>query len=145
MFGNSIAKPRILLVEDMVLLLLDLEQMLTQYGYEVAGMATSVDDGVQLARTLDLDAAVLDVDIGGYDVVPVARTLSERGIPFVLATARLSNDLPSLLREQPRHNKPYNAVSLDIVLRQLLAERGAREAGSLEATGAERGSVDRAA
>ncbi len=128
-------RPRILLVEDIVLLLLDLEQTLLDLGYVVVGMAASLDDGVALARTLDIDAAVLDVDIGGREVQPVAQVLAERGIPFVLATARSTRDLPAPLRGRPRHGKPYRAGELDEVLKEVLGARDGREHAGADSRG----------
>lgn len=77
----------VLLVEDEAMIALDMEQTLTAAGLRVLGPAASVTSALRLIARERPDAAILDLDLGGELVTPVARTLRDLGVPFVLATA----------------------------------------------------------
>src|ERR1041384_7652891 len=77
---------RILVVEDEVLLAMNIEDMLLESGYEVAGIASRLTPALALAREGLFDAAMLDVNLAGEPSFPVADLLAERGIPFLFAT-----------------------------------------------------------
>ena len=77
----------ILVVEDEFFIALDIKSALTSAGYKVLGPASSVDHALELLRDTKPDAAVLDVDLGGERVTPVAIQLKALGVPFVLASA----------------------------------------------------------
>ena len=79
--------PRILVVEDEVLLAMELEAMLRRLGCQVVGPARSLEEAMRLATTEPvLHAAILDVNLAGEMVFPVADLLATRGVPIVLAT-----------------------------------------------------------
>lgn len=63
-----------------------IEDMVSDLGHQVAGLAMRLPQALQLARTLDLDFAILDVNLDGRMSFPVADALAERGIPFVFVT-----------------------------------------------------------
>jgi DNA-binding response OmpR family regulator len=77
----------ILVVEDEFFIALEIKTALTSAGFNVLGPAGSVDHALELLRDTKPDAAVLDVDLGGERVTPVAIQLKVLGIPFVLASA----------------------------------------------------------
>ena len=77
---------RILLVEDEALIAMDTEDALVDAGYAVVGPADRLDTALALARAAPIDAAVLDVNLAGSMVWPVATALQQRGIPYVLLT-----------------------------------------------------------
>lgn len=77
----------VLLVEDELLVAWDMEQMLTAAGVRVLGPAASVDAALRLLKSEKPDAAILDLNLRGELVTPVARRLREMGVPFVLSTA----------------------------------------------------------
>ncbi len=80
--------PRVLVVEDEALVAMELEAVLTALGCEVVGPARSLAEAVCYARGEErLDAAVLDVNLGGSDrVFPAADILATRGVPVLFAT-----------------------------------------------------------
>lgn len=77
----------VLLVEDELLVAWDMEQMLTAAGVRVLGPAASVGAALRLLKSEKPDAAILDLNLRGELVTPVARRLREMGVPFVLSTA----------------------------------------------------------
>ena len=63
---GQLAKKRVLVVEDEFLIATDIEKMLGDFGIEVVGPASSLQSALYLARTEDLDGAVLDVKSGRW-------------------------------------------------------------------------------
>jgi CheY-like chemotaxis protein len=100
---------RILLVEDEVLVALALEDMLIEMGCEVVGPAHSVSEALKLVDSLEIDGAILDVNLSGQRVYPVADVLAARHIPFVFVTGYGSAGLRDLDRNRPVLQKPYRA------------------------------------
>lgn len=83
--------PRIMIVEDEALVALMVEDLLIDLGCEVSGSFGAVDEALEwldriLASPPPLDGAVLDVNIGGIMVFPIAERLQAAGVPFVFAT-----------------------------------------------------------
>lgn len=82
-----LAGRRILFVDDDCFIVADMARSFKVGGAEVVGPAATVTSGLALlAGTRDLDAAVLDLNLQGEMVSPLADALTERGIPFVFAT-----------------------------------------------------------
>jgi DNA-binding response OmpR family regulator len=80
----SLAGLRILVVEDEALLALDLEEGLLAAGCEVVGPAGTLSQGIRLAGNGPIDAAILDVNLAGEPVFPLARQIAENA-PLALA------------------------------------------------------------
>ena len=77
----------VLVVEDEFLLAMDLELLLERRGYRVLGPAATVAEALRLLDGGVPDAALLDVNLRGETVTPVAARLRALGVPFVLASA----------------------------------------------------------
>ena len=77
---------RILVVEDEALIAVMVEDMLTEMGCEVVGPAATIAQALALAGSEDIDGAVLDVNVRGERIDPVADALSARGVPMLFAT-----------------------------------------------------------
>ncbi|WP_454748318.1 response regulator [Ciceribacter selenitireducens] len=84
---------RVLVVEDELFIAMDIADVLASAGFEVLGPAASIDDAFRLLGDVRPDAAVLDVNLGGDRVTPVAAYLKSQEIPFVLASAGDPQDL----------------------------------------------------
>lgn len=84
---------RVLVVEDELFIAMDIADVLASAGFEVLGPAASIDDAFRLLGDVRPDAAVLDVNLGGDRVTPVATYLKSQEIPFVLASAGDPQDL----------------------------------------------------
>jgi CheY-like chemotaxis protein len=98
---------RVLVVEDEYIIATDICLELAAEGFEVVGPAGTLDHAFALAATTaDLDAAVLDVNIGGHPIFGVADILSSRRIPFVLASGYDQALLPARHRNVPKFEKP---------------------------------------
>ena len=118
--------PLVLVVEDEFLIAMDLEHTLRWHGWRVLGPAPTVGEALRLldggARP---DAALLDVNLGGEPVTPVAQALAGLGVPFALVTAYAADGLDGpLLRAAPRVGKPFTAAGLVRAVARLRPEAG---------------------
>lgn len=118
---TSLAARRILLAEDEYFIMQDLRSGLETLGATVVGPAPSVADALALiAGGAAVDAAVLDVNLRGEKVYPVAEALSARGIPFVFSTGYSDDMLDPCFRQVPVCEKPVNMRKLGQTLSGLL-------------------------
>lgn len=109
---------RVLVVEDDAMLAMALEMTLSDLGCEVVGLASCLADAVPLAREAAIDGAILDVNLAGEKVYPVADILAARQIPFVFATGYGSAGLRECDRTRPVLQKPYELRNLALIARQ---------------------------
>ncbi len=108
------------MVEDEFLIRMLLEDMLTDLGYELVGVAGRVDEAAEMAQTKDFDLAILDVNLDGQDVYPVADLIGKRGLPFMFVTGYGGRGLPDNYRNRPTLQKPFQLDELKRMLAQLL-------------------------
>jgi CheY-like chemotaxis protein len=121
MTDSSKAAPRLLVVEDEYLIRMLLEDMLADLGYEVAAAVGTIAEASKLATDSDFDAAVLDVNLDGQEIYPVADILAKRGLPFVFVTGYGERSLPGPYRDRPALQKPFQVAQLKAVLDEMLA------------------------
>ena len=111
---------RILVVEDEFLIRMLMEDMLTDLGYQLAGVAGRVDEATDMARSKDFDLAILDVNLDGHEVYPVAEVVAKRNLPFMFVTGYGGRGLPDQYRGRPTLQKPFQLDELKRMLAQLL-------------------------
>ena len=104
---------RVLVVEDESLVAMLLETILEDMGCTPVGPASNIEDGAAMARdTTELDAALLDVNVAGRQVFPVAEALKARGVPFVFSTGYGEGGLPDEWRGNPTIQKPFTEAAV---------------------------------
>jgi CheY-like chemotaxis protein len=108
----ELAGRKVLLVEDEALIIMLLEDALADLGCEIAGVASRFDDAITMARVVDFDLAVLDVNLNGLRTFPIAETIRARGIPFVFATGYGATSVPDHLKSAPVLQKPFASDEL---------------------------------
>jgi CheY-like chemotaxis protein len=113
----------VLVVEDEVLVSFMLQDLLAEMGCTVVASAMHIDDALAKARTLDVDVAVLDANLAGHPVDPVADLLAQRDIPFLFATGYGVASLPAGHRTRLALTKPYSGDDLRRALSECLAGR----------------------
>ena len=117
------ASRSILIVEDEPLIAMMLEDFLDSLGHRVIGSAETIQDALSFVDEGGFDVAIIDVHLKGEHVWPVADRLTERGIPFILATGGHISPPPAEHADAPVLAKPY---TLDAVEPALDAACGAR-------------------
>src|SRR5258708_13874639 len=85
---------RILVVEDEVMIRMLLEDMLGELGYTVAAEAARIDEALEATKNADFDLAILDANLNGQPVSPVADALVAPGTPFFFATGSADLSAP---------------------------------------------------
>ena len=115
--------PRILVVEDELMIVLMLESLLFEAGFEVADVATKVEAALAFVEAGAFDVAILDANLAGVSSAPVAVALTARSVPFLVvsgyATAQQNGAFAAGLHVQ----KPFQTEALIEALRSTLAER----------------------
>src|SRR4029078_10872339 len=87
MTNSSAVAPRVLVVEDEYLIRMLLEDMLGELGYGVAAAVGTISEARQIATDGQFNAAILDVNLDGQEIYPVADIFAERGLLLVFVTA----------------------------------------------------------
>jgi two-component system, response regulator PdtaR len=113
----------VLIVEDEMLIALDIQMMLEDNGFQVVGPAGSVDSALRLLDDIRPDVAVLDGNLRGRPVVPVAQRLRSLEIPFVLSSAYdlFTFDGSEVLAGAENVQKPISEGRLIAALQRALA------------------------
>ncbi|MBI1204415.1 MAG: response regulator [Rhodopseudomonas sp.] len=112
---------RILVVEDEYLIRMLLEDMLGDLGHDVTASVGSVPEARGLAHDGAFDCAILDVNVDGQEIFPVADILAKRGMPFVFVTGYGEGSLPDAYRDRPTLQKPFQSEHLAATLTNLLS------------------------
>ena len=118
----QLAGLRVLVVEDEMMVSMLIEDMLADLGCAVVGPASRLDEALELMNASDLDCAVLDVNLGGQPIFPLADLLRERGTPFAFATGYGDAGLRDVDRGTPVLQKPFREGDLARVLGELRAK-----------------------
>ncbi|MBB4639891.1 response regulator [Rhizorhapis suberifaciens] len=114
---------RLFVVEDEALVAMLLEQMLEDLGCEVVSLAGTVGQALDQVEKVAprVDAAILDVNLGGERVYPVADALAAHDIPFLFATGYGPSGLDDRYPDSTVLSKPYVEATLVNALLQVRA------------------------
>jgi CheY-like chemotaxis protein len=116
---SKLAGKRILIVEDEPIVAMCLEDMLQSLGCLIVGPAARLSEGLALAADEQVDAAILDVNLGKDRSYPIADLLRARSIPFVFATGYGRTDY-AMDPDAGLLEKPYSADQVRSVLAALM-------------------------
>ncbi|MGX7745515.1 HWE histidine kinase domain-containing protein [Rhodopseudomonas parapalustris] len=117
----NISAASILLVEDQLVIALDAEEMLGAMGAKSVISVSSVEEALLAIAQTPPTLAILDVNLGSANSLPIAAELTRRGIPFIFATGYGDTAMiPADLRELPIVRKPYSIDSLRVALSAVL-------------------------
>jgi len=97
----------VLLVEDEALIRMMTAEMIEELGYSVAGEASNIVDALRLAQTATFEFAILDINLGGSKIDPVAEIISSRGVPFIFASGYGAAGIPSSFSDRAVLQKPF--------------------------------------
>jgi DNA-binding response OmpR family regulator len=107
---------RVLVVEDESLVAMLIEEYLHDFGCAPARTVSRVGKGLKLVKCTELDAAVLDVNVAGESVAPIAEALEERGVPFIFASGYGAGGVDARWAGRPVLQKPFSAKELHAAL-----------------------------
>ena len=110
----------VFLVEDEVMIRMMVADMLEELGYSVAAEAGEINEAMKLAQSTEFDLAILDVNVNGKVISPVAEVIQARNRPFVFATGYGAQGLPEEFRNRPTLQKPFQMETLAQVLSSTL-------------------------
>jgi CheY-like chemotaxis protein len=102
----------VFLVEDEVMIRMMVADMLEELGYKVAAEAGDIAEAMRLAQSAEFDLAILDVNVNGKVISPVADLIKAKGRPFIFATGYGSSGLPEQYRDRPALQKPFQIDAL---------------------------------
>lgn len=103
---------RVMVVEDNGLLCYVIEETLRAAGCEIVGPYARLKEALAEAPAQDIDLALLDTNLRGELVSPLAQQLRERGVPFLLTSAYEHDELPRALQSATQLRKPYSDMDL---------------------------------
>jgi DNA-binding response OmpR family regulator len=103
---------RIVIVEDEILIAQSMADLLTDEGHHIVGLAGSADQVIQILKDQTCDLAILDANLAGSNICPVAAALGLRSIPFIVVSGYPQRDLVLPLRSAPFLPKPVRREDL---------------------------------
>jgi CheY-like chemotaxis protein len=112
----DLAGLRVLVVEDEMMVSMLIEDMLGDMGCQVIGPASRLDEALALAQESEIDCAVLDVNLGGQPIFPLADLLREKGRPFAFATGYGDSALRDVDKGSPVLQKPFRESDLQRII-----------------------------
>jgi CheY-like chemotaxis protein len=120
---------RVLVAEDEVLISMDIEGILDQLGCCVSGLAMSIDVAQRILDSGEpFDVAILDVNLAGQPIYPLAQQLVVRGCPFLFITGYGAQGLLNGWRDRPTVQKPFRFGDIRDGLLAAVASAGDRSA-----------------
>jgi CheY-like chemotaxis protein len=102
----------VFLVEDEVMIRMMVADMLTELGFSIAAEAGEIGEAIALAQSTEFDLAILDVNVNGKVITPVAELVKARNRPFIFATGYGLSGLPEEYRDRPALQKPFQLETL---------------------------------
>jgi CheY-like chemotaxis protein len=123
------SKPRkasVLLVEDETLIRMMIAGMIEELGHTVAAEAGNMTEALLLARTADFEIAVLDINVGGERIEPVADVIAGRRLPFIFASGYGAAGVPEKFSDRPTLQKPFLIEKLGKAIEEVLRESAKR-------------------
>jgi DNA-binding NtrC family response regulator len=116
----GVPEASIFLVEDEALVRMTLASMVEELGHRVVAEAGTIKEAGAIAMTGVFDLAILDINIDGLGIDPVAHVIERRGLPFLFVTGYGTAWLPSLFRRRPVLEKPVSMDRLKTTIDTLL-------------------------
>ncbi len=118
---DSLAGAKVLVVEDELLVAMLIEETLVDHGCKVIGPFTTLGTALAAARDAQADLALLDVNLRGERVYPVAELLEGRRIPFLLLSGYGHEAVPAEHPLWVSCSKPFLPTELLRAMSALLA------------------------
>jgi CheY-like chemotaxis protein len=108
-----------LLVEDEPLVAMMMADVLSDFEFDVIGPFASVDKAIAAVNGANVNVALLDVNLGGEMVYPVASRLRELGVPFIFMTGYAPEGISKEFNDTPILKKPVDQAELYQVIQRI--------------------------
>jgi DNA-binding NtrC family response regulator len=92
-------------------------------GHRVVAEAGTISAAKPLARNAEFDMAVLDINVGGTNIAPIAQISADRGLPFIFVSGYGASGLPQSFQERPALRKPFLIEGLAEMIEKALGDR----------------------
>ena len=122
---NLIKSAAFFLVEDEALLRMMTTDMLEELGHRVVAEAGTISAAEPLARNAEFDLAILDVNVGGENIGPIALIIANRGLPIIFASGYGSEGRPQSFLDRPALRKPHLIERLSEMIEKVLGDKSA--------------------
>lgn len=109
--SQPLAGLRLLMAEDEMLVAMSLKDLLYAFGCHIT-MVGKLSKALEIARYETLDGALLDINLRGEKVFPVAAELDRRDIPFIFLSGYSMDHVDPPWRHRPVLEKPYDPYAL---------------------------------
>jgi CheY-like chemotaxis protein len=110
----------ILVVEDEALIRMMVVEMLEELGHRVVAEAGSIATAEPLARSCAFDLAILDINVAGDNIGPIAEIIAQRGLPFALAVT-VQKGRPAMFNDKPVLRKPFLISDIATMIKSALS------------------------
>jgi DNA-binding response OmpR family regulator len=114
---------RVLIVEDEPMIALSLEDVLTDAGFEIAGLVTKLEKALAVIESGACDAAIVDANLAGVSASPLAIALTARGLPFIVLSGYSREQMQDVFSGARFLQKPCRAELLIETLNTVLLKR----------------------
>ena len=123
--GGTLGGLRVLVVEDEALVAQFLTELLTTFGCKVTGVAASVTEGLRHIESEggNLDGALLDVNLDGEPVYPLAERLGELRLPYAFVTSYSDDAIDPRFSRVPILHKPFRPLDLAALVASIAIRR----------------------
>lgn len=112
------------MVEDEALIRMMIAEMVHELGHRVVAEAGSLEDAHPLAQSAQFDLGILDINLAGQNILPIAHILEKRSVPFLFASGYGTAGLPHPFRERPVLRKPFMVGELGRAIDALFISYG---------------------
>jgi DNA-binding NtrC family response regulator len=117
----------VFLVEDETLIRMMIAGMAEELGHTVVAEAGNINDALTLARTANFEIAVLDINVGGERIEPVAEIVAGRDLPFIFASGYGSAAAPPKFRDRPILQKPFSVERFGKIIEEAVQNGAKRD------------------
>jgi DNA-binding NtrC family response regulator len=124
------SKPRqvsVFLVEDETLIRMMIAGMAEELGHTVVAEAGNINDALTLARTANFEIAVLDINVAGERIEPVAEIVAGRDLPFIFASGYGTAGAPQKFRDRPILQKPFSIERFGKAIEEVFQDGAKRD------------------
>ena len=118
--SSTEARHKVLIVEDETLVAMLIEDILSELGHDVAGVAGRLDAGLALAARSDADFAVVDLNLDGERTYEIAEILERRGVPFMFVTGYGAGGVNEEWRDHVVLQKPFEIAEFAAAIKRAM-------------------------